>query len=301
VTRALTAVPVAALAGAGAALYHARHAAPFDPVVERVQFCTAHPLASAGAFRIGFVADTHVGPIIRATDVARALDLLYESPPDLLLLGGDYVCESPRFIPDAVGLFRDYVQSSRLGALAVLGNHDYSCDAKRIGRELESLGVRVLSNEAIGVGLPQTNFWIAGIDDAILGAADPESAFAGLPSGGPAVALWHEPDWAEAVARLGGWLQLSGHSHGGQVRLPSIGNLAAPWGGRRFVAGINWAEGMPVYTSRGLGVFRPPLRVACAPEVTLITLAPIVENGKGCVGQRLPAPRQLREGSEVRA
>jgi predicted MPP superfamily phosphohydrolase len=86
------------------------------------------------------------------------------------------------------------------------------------------------------------------------------------------LALWHEPDYAEASAELGAFAQLSGHSHGGQVRLPGIGPLVLPLGGARYVMGLNDANGMPVYTTRGVGVYLPPLRFNCPPEVTLVTL-----------------------------
>jgi uncharacterized protein len=87
-----------------------------------------------------------------------------------------------------------------------------------------------------------------------------------------AITLWHEPDWAECVVKYGAFLQLSGHSHGGQVRLPLVGPITAPAGGKRFVKGLNFAAGMPVYTTRGVGVYRPPVRFRCPPEVTLLTL-----------------------------
>ena len=138
--------------------------------------------------------------------------------------------------------------------------------------ELEKRGIRVLRNESARVGDETGELWIAGIDDALLGSPDPERAFASIPSGERAIALWHEPDWAEHVVQYGALLQLSGHSHGGQVRLPVAGTVAAPAGGRRFVKGLNMAAGMPVYTTRGVGVYRPPLRFRCSPEVTLMTL-----------------------------
>ena len=123
--------------------------------------------------------------------------------------------------------------------------------------------------------------WIAGIDDALLGSPDPLSAFARVPPGARPVALWHEPDWAEHVVQHGAFVQLSGHSHGGQVRLPVAGAIAAPEGGRQFVHGLNFAAGMPIYTTRGVGVFRPPVRFRCPPEVTLVTLIS-VRSGSAC-------------------
>jgi predicted MPP superfamily phosphohydrolase len=201
------------------------------------------------------------------------MKLLAAAGPDLLLMGGDYVCESPRYIAEAAAVLGEYALSARLGTLAVLGNHDYSNDASRIAAKLESRGIRVLRNDAVNVLGNESPLWIAGIDDAILGRPDPLAAFAQVPDLSPVVVLWHEPDWAEQSAGQGAILQLSGHSHGGQVRLPGLGDMAAPAGGRRFVSGRNTANGMPVYTSRGIGVYRPPVRFRCPPEVTLMTLS----------------------------
>ena len=267
-------VKVASAAGATAAvtLHRARHQSPYAPVLERVDIPMPSD-ASGPALRIGFVTDTHIGSVMRARDVDRALELLFTAAPDLLLLGGDYVCESPRFVDEAATVFGPYASSAPLGAFAVLGNHDYSNDAARMTRGLERQAIRVLRNAAAPVCAAAGELWIVGVDDAMLGFPDPAEAFAGVPERAPVIALWHEPDWADAVAPYGAFLQLSGHSHGGQIRLPFVGSIAAPAGGRRFVAGLNMASGMRVYTSRGVGVYRPPIRIRCRPEVTLLTLA----------------------------
>ena len=222
--------------------------------------------------RIGFVADTHIGSVLRPPDVDRAMALLLATEPDLLLFGGDYVSESPRHIADAAAVLGNFASATRFGSLAVLGNHDYSNGAARMTAALEKCGIRVLHNESARVGDDTGELWIAGVDDALLGSPDSQRAFASVPSGERALALWHEPDWAEDAGRHGAFLQLSGHSHGGQVRLPIAGTVAAPAGGKRFVEGLNFARGMPIYTTRGVGVYRPPLRFRCSPEVTLVTL-----------------------------
>jgi predicted MPP superfamily phosphohydrolase len=211
---------------------------------------------------------------MRSHDVDRALALLCSASPDLLLLGGDYICESPRFAPDAAAVLGDHAASVPYGALAVLGNHDYSCAAPRLTSLLEQRGIRVLRNDAARIATSIGGLWIVGIDDALLGAPDVPRAFADVPPDSAMLALWHEPDWADETARFGTIVQLSGHSHGGQIRLPFFSNIAAPSGGRRYVAGLNYAAGMPIYTSRGVGVYRPPIRFRCPPEVTLITLNP---------------------------
>jgi predicted MPP superfamily phosphohydrolase len=222
--------------------------------------------------RIGFVADTHLGSVLRPPDIDRALALLLDAEPDLLLFGGDYVSESPRHIADAAAVLGNVANATQFGSLAVLGNHDYANGAAQMTTALEQRGIQVLRNESARVGDESGELWIAGIDDALLGSPDPQRAFSAIPPGVRAIALWHEPDWAERVVDFGAFLQLSGHSHGGQVRLPIAGTVAAPAGGRRFVEGFNVAAGMPVYTTRGVGVYRPPVRFRCPPEVTLMTL-----------------------------
>jgi uncharacterized protein len=250
----------------------ARHVAPYRPVLERVDIRVPACIQTPPRLRVGFLADTHIGSVIRAADIDRALALLLASGPDLLLFGGDYVSESPRHIPDAAAVLGNVANTTRFGSLAILGNHDYANGAGRMTAALEKRGIPVLRNESARVGDESGELWIAGIDDALLGSPDPRRAFETVPSSARAVALWHEPGWAEQVVKYGAFLQLSGHSHGGQVRLPFAGPVAAPTGGNRFVKGLNFAAGMPIYTTRGVGVNRPPLRFRCPPEVTLVTL-----------------------------
>ena len=267
-----------ALAAAGAAVAaagvgrRARHEAPYRPTLERLEIPVPAGLETPPRLRIGFIADTHVGSVLRPADIDRALALLLAMEPDLLLFGGDYVSESPRHIPDAAAVLGNVACATKFGSFAVLGNHDYANGAGRLTAALEKRSVQVLRNESARVGDETGELWLAGIDDVLLGSPDVPSAFAGVPPDVRAIALWHEPDFAERVVRFGAFLQLSGHSHGGQVRLPVAGAIAAPEGGRRFVAGLNFAAGMPIYTTRGVGVYRPPVRFRCPPEVTLLTL-----------------------------
>lgn len=268
--------PALAIAGSAATTtatslgYLARHRWPFIPRLEHIAI---DGLKFARPLRIGFVTDLHVGPMIRARDVDRAMDILFAARPDLLLLGGDYICESPRYAPEAAAALRSYIEATPLGAFAVLGNHDYANDAPRLTELFEAIGVRVLRNESARIAAHGSDVWIAGIDDALLSTANPGETFASIPPGANSIALWHEPDWADDIVRYGPALQLSGHTHGGQFRLPFLGHLAAPKGGHRYVLGMHDVAGMPVYTSRGIGVYRPPIRVLCPPEVTLVTLS----------------------------
>jgi predicted MPP superfamily phosphohydrolase len=263
-----------ALAGvAGAAVgWHARYRAPYRPVVERVSLRLPPAHAALDGFRIGFASDSHVGPTFSAADLTRNLAPLATERLDLLLLGGDYVSESPRYAPGAAAALAGVLPVVRHGGLAVLGNHDYAVSGRKIAAALEAEGIRVLHNEAVPIGADGGTLWIVGIDDAMLGKPNPAAAFAALPDGAAALCLWHEPDFAEQAARLGAFAQISGHSHGGQLRFPGVGPLVLPPGGRRFIVGVNDAGGMPVYTGRGIGVYRPPVRLRCPPELTVVTL-----------------------------
>ncbi|HET7092563.1 MAG TPA: hypothetical protein VFI22_03770, partial [Thermomicrobiales bacterium] len=201
------------------------------------------------------------------------LHLLASTSVDLVLFGGDYISESTRYAPASAAALAEYAAGVRLGGWAVLGNHDAAWGrGDRVAAALEARGIPVLRNAAAAIETGRGTLWLAGIDDVISGRPDPQAAFAGIPAGAAAIALWHEPDYAEQAAARGAFVQLSGHSHGGQVRLPGIGPLVLPRGGQRFVMGWNDAGGMPIYTTRGVGVYRPPLRLNCPPEVTLITL-----------------------------
>ncbi len=253
-------------------LRHARYAAPFRLRLERVEV-TAPPTSRwLAGLRIGYFTDPHLGPMTTAEDVERGLSLLFNDSPDLLLLGGDLICESPRYAPEAAAILGRYARKAPLGAISVLGNHDISNDGGRIARLLKEQDIGVLRNEALPVAYGGKDLWIVGIDDALLGRPDPDTAFSAVPDGSPSLVLWHEPDWAEAATHPSAFVMLAGHSHGGQVRLPMLGAISAPNGGRRFVAGFNRVNGLTIYTSRGAGTYRPPVRFRCAPEVTLITL-----------------------------
>jgi uncharacterized protein len=257
---------------AAASLGHSRFVAPYQPRLERIDVAVPPQASNLTGLRIGFFTDPHLGPMMTGSDVERALSVLFNTRPDLLLLGGDLICDSPRFAPEAAAILGRFARRAPLGAMSVLGNHDISNDAERLTRLLEAEGIRVLRNDAAPVNFGGSDLWIVGLDDALLGCPKPDVAFARVAGGRPSVVLWHEPDWAEEAARPGAFLMLSGHSHGGQVRLPLVGAVATPNGGRRFVAGLNQIDGLTIYTSRGAGIYRPPLRFRCAPEVTLITL-----------------------------
>jgi len=263
---------LAAMAAMARFLYAARYINPYRPQIERIDLPLPAGSEGLAGMRIGFITDTHVGPFIKQEDLQRALDLVGAESPDLLLLGGDYASESPRYIADVAERFGTLAKTLPLGAYGVLGNHDYSITGHYAFEAFRDVGIPLLRNDVAEVRYHDVSLWIAGIDDTLLGSPDPVGTLAKAPGDAPKLALWHEPHFAEEAAAAGAFAQLSGHTHGGQVRLPIIGPLGLPIHGHRNVIGLSDANGMPVYTSRGVGVYRPPVRVNCPPEVTIVTL-----------------------------
>jgi uncharacterized protein len=261
-----------ALGASGVEAYQSRYVNPYRPRLERVSIPVPSEHPGLAGLRIGFITDTHVGPFITADDLARAAALIAAEQPDLILLGGDYVSESPRYIGSAVEVLKKLVDETPLGGIAVLGNHDMNVSAPKVTAGLEGMGISVLRNRATSVTFGGETLWIAGIDETLLGHPDPPTAFSQVPAGAAALALWHEPQFAEQAAAQGAFLQLSGHTHGGQIRLPGVGPVGLPIHGKRYVMGLNRADGMAIYTARGVGVYRPPLRFNCPPEVTIVSL-----------------------------
>ncbi|GIW03933.1 MAG: hypothetical protein KatS3mg059_0553 [Thermomicrobiales bacterium] len=263
---------LAAMAVTGVEAYEARYVHPYTPVLERIRLPLPSELGGLAGMRIGFITDTHVGPFVTPDDLARATALISAERPDLVLLGGDYVSESPRYISTTAEILGNLAAVAPLGAVAVLGNHDLAVSVRKVYDALRAVGIRVLRNEATPVTYQGATLWIAGIDETLLGHPDPKRTFAAVPAGTRPLALWHEPQFAEEAAALGAFAQLSGHTHGGQIRLPGLGPVGLPRHGRRHIIGLNNAAGMPIYTARGVGVYRPPLRYNCPPEVTMIEL-----------------------------
>ena len=253
-------------------IYQARYVNPYSPGLERVNLKV--PLGAEGldGLKIGFITDTHVGPFIKIEDLERAVDLIQAESPDLILFGGDYISESPRYAPETATVLARLLSRAPLGGFGVMGNHDLSVSRTRVQEALATVGIPILRNQTSVVTYKGSSLAIAGIDETLLGDPQPAETLGNVPDGVPALALWHEPEFAEQSAQFGAFAQLSGHTHGGQIRLPGIGPVGLPIHGKRYVIGSNVADGMQIYTSRGVGVYRPPARFNCPPEVTLVTL-----------------------------
>ncbi|MCX7799716.1 MAG: metallophosphoesterase [Fimbriimonadales bacterium] len=217
-------------------------------------------------FRIALLADLHAIDEQRMERARRAIRLAAAERPDLLVIAGDF---TSRGTPWALDLLVQSLSDlpEEVPCLGVMGNHDYASeDPQGVMRSLRGTRLRLLRNELARV----EGVAVAGIDDMLFGQGSWACA-ASHRGAEPLIALLHEPDWVlEAPTNVA--LQLSGHSHGGQVCLPNGTPLRLPAGARRFWRGFHPDAPRPLYVTRGVGTTGLDLRLWCPPEVSILTL-----------------------------
>lgn len=199
--------------------------------------------------------------------------------PDLIVLTGDFVSEpfhhgdrkKAALASEPCAELLRQMQAPH-GLWAVLGNHDVMTDASRIISALQNQGVHVLVNQSVAIERSGAHFWLSGIDDAMERTPDLDGTLHKIPSDDPVVLLAHEPDYADHASRYPVDLQLSGHSHGGQIRLPLLPPLFLPPLAQKYVWGLYEVGGLTLYTNPGLGTVNIPVRMNCPPEITLLTI-----------------------------
>ena len=223
-------------------------------------------------FTIAQLTDLHRGSYVSASFIDRAVQTANGLKPDLIVLTGDYITRSTKFMRSCAQSLAPL--SAPYGKLAVLGNHDYWTDAEEVTRELtDTAGLQVLKNRSVLIFDGDAAITIAGLDDSVTGHDDFDATLANAPSDAPIVLLAHRPDIIEEAARRKVALVLSGHTHGGQVVIPGFGPPVVPSRyGKRYAAGLNHCGETAIYTNRGVGMAMLPIRVNCPPEVALVTL-----------------------------
>jgi predicted MPP superfamily phosphohydrolase len=191
--------------------------------------------------------------------------------PDILVLGGDYVTREAEAMFELVPTISSL--DAKYGVYSIIGNHDIWTNVTVIEKGLAEAGIPVLKNDGITLDVNNTLFYLAGVDDGWSGQPDIAAAMGNHPNGATTVLLAHEPDLADefsADPRIS--LQLSGHSHGGQIRFQGVGAFVLPYLGRKYDMGLYRVNDMWLYTNRGLGNVTEPVRYNCAPEITEFTL-----------------------------
>jgi uncharacterized protein len=221
-------------------------------------------------YKIVQLTDIHADRWMTEERLSRIVEAVNRQDPDLIALTGDYVTKASETYGPNLRAFRNL--KAKDGALAVLGNHDHWSDPKILVDILQEVGITVLHNEVKSIDRQGTQLNIAGVGDIWAQQQDLAKVISALPQQGAAIMLAHEPDYADETAPTKRFdLQLSGHSHGGQVHIPFMKRVLPPLG-RIYPAGQYQVGDMIQYTSRGIGVAGLRVRLNCRPEVTILRL-----------------------------
>jgi uncharacterized protein len=267
-----------ALAGAGAALGIKGFVNTKHIELKTIEVALSRLPETFDGFTIAQLSDFHYDHFT-AEPARKSVEIVNSLKPDLVVLTGDFVTvpflkrharEAARTVEPCSEVLRSL--SAPMGKFAILGNHDAYSSAGYVAGVLQENGIPVLVNRALPLERKSSRIWLAGIDDALEGKPDLGTALEKVPSNEAVVLLAHEPDFADEAALKPVDLQLSGHSHGGQIWIPGIGAPWLPALARNYPRGLYKVGNLTLYTNIGIGTIRAPLRINCPPEVTLITL-----------------------------
>ncbi|NLN20023.1 MAG: metallophosphoesterase [Firmicutes bacterium] len=223
--------------------------------------------------RIGLISDLHIGTYMNASRVQRVVRRLNAQRPDFIVIAGDTVDVRVTEAQEAEPALRAlYELEAPYGVYLVFGNHD--TPRAHLWRPLiQQGGIRILENEHVALQKGDDTLYLVGLADALYGRIDLRRSWQGIPEDACVILAVHEPDVADEFADWPVALQLSGHSHGGQIVLPFSRPRYLPPLAHKYYSGLYTSEaGHPVYTTRGVGTSQVPFRFLARPEITIITL-----------------------------
>ncbi|MCH5585619.1 metallophosphoesterase [Shimazuella sp. AN120528] len=251
---------------------YSRWVEPYQLETTKIDITLPYLPASFHNFTICHFSDLHLGFHLEIDDLSPLIYAIQNEVPDCICFTGDLFDKAPSKTKKTAKLLSQL--EAPYGKYAVLGNHDNWSNQLSVKRVLKKAGFELLLNEHISLNRHTDNLYIAGIDDPWVGEADIRKALGGIPKDACTILLSHEPDFADEFYRYPIDLQLSGHSHGGQIRIPLVGALYTPPYSNKYPYGLNRVKGShyQVYTTRGIGMTRMPVRFHCKPELTIITL-----------------------------
>ena len=223
--------------------------------------------------RIGLIADLHYRPDQDAGLLEDVVARIQQEKPDIIALAGDYISADPGVISPMLACLGN--MNATHGIFAVMGNHDgWAGNAAIFRQQFEKAGISFLINQHSVLSIRGESLAVAGTDFVWLGRPDPVKTMRGISKNTPILALVHEPDYFDTMcAAREVTLQLSGHTHGGQCRVPLFD--VAPKTvkhGRKYVYGNFSNEDSRLFVTRGVGTSGPRLRFSCPPELAILTL-----------------------------
>lgn len=260
-------------AGAAASLINASWIEPGRLSVTRHDRLLKQLPPALDGLRIGLLADFHFRPEQDAELLDKVVAQVRREKLDLIALTGDFISGDPRVLAPLLASLEK--MSATHGVFAVMGNHDgWGGNPATIKRQFEKAGISFLINQHSLLAIRGESLAIAGTDFVWLGQPDPERTLKGIASNTPILALVHEPDYFDTMtAHREIMLQLSGHSHGGQCRVPLIGYAPKTVKyGTKYVEGAFSNGSSNLFVTRGVGTTGPRVRFACPPELAVLTL-----------------------------
>jgi uncharacterized protein len=241
--------------------------------VSRVEVKLADLDSAFGGLTIVQLSDLHLGMYTSADYLRRCVEIVNAERPDLVVLTGDYTYISRKYVEPVADVLSEL--QPRIGSYAVLGNHDYYQGAGHVVRALRRAKLNMLVDGYDRLEWRGGRLSLFGVDDLYYGDTNEVRLLGQAPLNEPRILLAHNPDFIgrfiEKKLRVD--LMMSGHTHGGQIRLPVLGapHIDSMFG-QRFARGLNRWEQIQIYTTRGIGMVGLPVRFACPPEIVLYTL-----------------------------
>ena len=222
-------------------------------------------------YRIVQISDIHADEWMTSQRLQRLVKRVNQVQPDAVVLTGDHVTDRAETFGRTLLELNPLVTKD--GVFAVLGNHDHWSNPQLIRQYLTEAGITLLDNRSFSIERDGKTLAIAGVDDVWVGKDNLSQVLSQLPTQGAHILLVHEPDFADQSAASQGFdLQLSGHSHGGQVKIPFLGAPKLPPYGRKYPFGLYKINQMFAYTSRGVGMVSPRVRFNARPQITIFSL-----------------------------
>ena len=251
---------------------------PNRPRIVRQDFFLPRWPERMNGFTVALLSDFHYDPYFSVHPLHAAIPMVNDLRPDLIVLTGDFVT-APLVGDDRKAAFAAEPCARLLcqmtaphGLWAVLGNHDEATDHKHVARALQTENIQVLANQSQAIEHGGARIWLAGVNDVLSKTADLSKTLRTVPANEAVILLAHEPDFADHAAKFPIDLLLSGHSHGGQIRIPLLPPFYLPTLGKKYVLGTYRVGPLTLYTNAGLGTIGVPARLNCPPEITLLTL-----------------------------
>ncbi|WP_404452437.1 metallophosphoesterase [Virgibacillus necropolis] len=257
----------------GGTYYYAREIEPSLLDINEEFISSAKITSEFNNFKIVQFSDTHIGFHYSLEQFEKLVETINSQKPDMIVFTGDLV-DAPNDYNWNTTLIRILGSlKAKYGKYWIYGNHDHGGYGTNIVKNvMDQSGFTLLQNHHVNIKKGQETFVLAGIDDVMLGDPNLEKTLQQTNPSLFTILLAHEPDFADKTAKSHVDVQLSGHSHGGQVRLPIIGHLYTPLYAEKYVKGKYQLDQLSLYVTKGIGTTRLPYRFLCKPEIYVYTL-----------------------------